>query len=58
MDFANFAGIEFVHAIEAQREFDRDQKKWLIQWHELRRAAHKRSAPKAPAADPPKRDAA
>ncbi|MBI5289103.1 MAG: hypothetical protein HY873_09035 [Chloroflexi bacterium] len=58
MDFTNFAGIEFVHAIEAQREFDRNQKKWLVQWHELRRAADKPAAPKTPAVGSPKLDAA
>ncbi|HLB23965.1 MAG TPA: hypothetical protein VJP07_07705 [Dehalococcoidia bacterium] len=39
MDFANFAGIEFVQAIEAEREHDREQKKWLFLWQDLRRAA-------------------
>ena len=58
MDFTNFAGIEFVHAIEAQREFDREQKKWLIQWHELRRAADEKAAAKAQAADEITRTAA
>ena len=47
MDFTNFAAVEFVGAIEAQRAYDRRQRKWLLRWHDLRRAAtaRARSAP-------------
>ena len=47
MDFANFAAVEFVGAIEAQRDYERSQRKWLLRWREMRRAAadRARSAP-------------
>jgi len=44
MDFTNFAPVEFVGAVEAQREHDRNQRKWLVAWHDLRRAADERKA--------------
>lgn len=44
MDFTNFASIEFVGAIQAQREFDRSQRKWLFRWRDLRRADNKKAA--------------
>ena len=51
MDFTNFAAVEFVGAIEAQRDYERQQRKWLLKWHDLRRAAdaRARSAPKGTA---------
>jgi hypothetical protein len=47
MDFTNFVAVEFVSAIEAQRDHERKQRKWLLKWHDLRRAAaaSARSAP-------------
>jgi hypothetical protein len=42
MDFTNLAAVEFVGAIEAQRDHERKQRKWLLQWHDLRRAADAR----------------
>lgn len=49
MDFTNFAAVEFVGAIEAQREHERRQRKWLLRWYDLQRAAaaRARSAPRA-----------
>lgn len=38
MDLVNFAPVEFVGAIEAQRAFERDQRKWLRAWRALERA--------------------
>ena len=37
MDFVNFAAVEFVGAIEAQRAFERGQRKWLRAWRQLER---------------------
>lgn len=47
MDFTNFAAVEFVGAIQAQRDHERRQRKWLYLWQDLRRAAdaRARSAP-------------
>ncbi len=45
MDFTNLAGIEFVRAIEAQREYDRSQKKWLLEWRDLQRAEQEPAPP-------------
>ncbi len=39
MDFTSFASIEFAHAFEAEREYERGQRKWLTEWQDLRRAA-------------------
>jgi hypothetical protein len=61
MDFANFAGIEFVRAIQAQREHDRSQKKWLVAWRDLQREARAPQPPKplpAPAEEVRRRNAA
>ena len=48
MDFTNFAAVEFVGAIQAQRDYERKQRKWLYMWQDLRRAdeARARSAPR------------
>ncbi len=47
MDFTNFAAVEFVGAIQAQRDYEQKQRKWLYLWQDLRRAAdaRARSAP-------------
>jgi hypothetical protein len=53
MDFTNFAAVEFVGAIEAQRDFDRIQRRWLVLWYDLRRAADEKAA-RANAEEPAK----
>jgi hypothetical protein len=35
MDFVNFAAVEVVGAIEAQRAFERRERKWLRAWRQL-----------------------
>lgn len=45
MDFVNAAAVEFVGAIEAQRAFERGQRKWLRAWRELERAEREQPAP-------------
>ena len=37
MDFVNFAAVEFVGAIEAQRAFERRERRWLCAWRQLER---------------------
>jgi hypothetical protein len=44
MDFTSFAAIEFADAFEAEREHEREQRKWLIQWQDLQREADARKA--------------
>jgi hypothetical protein len=43
VDFTNFAAVEFVGAIEAQRALDRRDRKWLVLWRELSHAADEKA---------------
>lgn len=62
MDFVNFATVEFVGAIEAQRKYERDQRKWLRAWRKLERSQAKPSVVQpgriAPAPEEPAQRAA
>jgi hypothetical protein len=55
MDFVNFAAVEFVGAIEAQRAFERKQRKWLQAWRMLERTGGTQAEIKLAviASDPP-----
>jgi hypothetical protein len=45
MDFVNAAAVEYVGAIEAQREHERRERKWLRAWRQLEREGLDASAP-------------
>ena len=50
MDFTNFALIELAGALEAQRDHERRERKWLLAW---RRMQHEPEAPAATAQPAP-----
>jgi hypothetical protein len=45
VDFVNLATVEFVGAIEAQRAYERGQRRWLLAWRRLHQEARDQATP-------------
>ena len=52
MDFTNFALIELAGALEAQRDHERRERRWLLAWRRMKHEPDAQEATAEPAPEP------